>query len=69
MSADWQDIATAPRDGTVVLLAAPGWDSPRTGWTFGRDDWQDCPYHHKGDQSYIPTHWMPLPSLPREGGR
>jgi len=61
---DWQPIATAPKDGTTVLLFAPGWDSAKTGWTFGKDDWQDCPFHHHGYPAYEPTHWMPLPAPP-----
>lgn len=61
----WRPIESGPRDGTTILLYAPGWDSPKTGWTFGDDDfWQDCPFHHKGDPSYTPTHWMPLPAPP-----
>lgn len=68
--AGWQPIETAPRDGTTVLLYAPGWDSPKTGWTYGKDDWQDCPYSRSGDESYQPTNWMPLPAAPakQEGG-
>jgi hypothetical protein len=60
----WQPISSAPRDGTTVLLFAPGWDSSKTGWTFGKANWQDCPFHHGGDPKYEPTHWMPLPSPP-----
>ena len=62
--AGWQDISTAPRDGTTVLLYAQGWDSPKTGWTYGKDDWQDCPYSRSGDESYLPAYWMPLPTVP-----
>ncbi|QNP78389.1 hypothetical protein [Agrobacterium tumefaciens] len=65
--AEWQDISTAPRDGTTVLLYAPGWDSPKTGWTYGTDDWQDCPYSRSGDERYQPTHWMPVPT--KQGNR
>lgn len=61
----WQDISTAPKDGTTVLLFAPGWDSPNTGWRFTEDAWQDCPYSHRGDGSYEPTHWQPLPAAPK----
>lgn len=50
----WQDISTAPKDGTTVLLCAATWDSPRTGWTFANDPWQDTVIDGN------PTHWMPL---------
>lgn len=60
----WRDIASAPKDGTTILLYAPGWGSPKTGWTYGTDDWQDCPYSNTGKQDYQPTHWQPLPSAP-----
>ncbi len=62
--ADWQPIKTATMDGTTVLLHAPGWGASNTGWTYGKDDWQDCPYSHRGDASYQPTHWRPIPSPP-----
>lgn len=78
MSGDWQDIATAPRDGTWVLLAG---GSINYGWC--RDDrppavtsqymdgcwqfaWYDSGYYGEYE---TPTHWMPLPSPPREGER
>jgi len=62
---EWQSIETAPKDGTTVLLYAPGWESPRTGWTYGKDDWQECPFHHDPARTdYRPTHWQPLPAPP-----
>jgi hypothetical protein len=54
----WQPIELAPRDGTHVLLYAPEWAVPNTGWTYGNDRWQDCPFNG------TPTHWMPLPEPP-----
>lgn len=61
---DWQPIESAPRDGTTVLLFAPGWDAPKTGWTYGKDEWQDCPYS-VARADYAPTHWQPLPPPPQ----
>jgi len=57
----WQDISTAPKDGTSVLVVADGqyfvaWWS--AGWTRAGDDY---------DLSVEPTHWMPLPSYPTSG--
>lgn len=55
----WRPIASAPRDGSTVLLWAMGWRSPQTGWTCDNDDWQDV----RGTR-YPPTHWQPLPAPP-----
>jgi hypothetical protein len=53
------DMENAPRDGTRVLLWAPGWKEPATGWNYSkRDPWQDCPYSATRDD-YAPTHWKP----------
>lgn len=59
----WQPIETAPRDGTTILLFAPAWENAVTGWTFGDDEWQDCPFN-PNRLDYRPTHWQPLPSPP-----
>lgn len=63
----WQDIATAPRDGTRILLAVgrlvgsgcyrharPAWASA------GVKDF----YVDGGDMPSLATHWMPLPPAP-----
>lgn len=61
---EWHPIETAPRDGTHILLWAPAWDAPSTGWTYANDLWQDCPKgHHLPGRT--PTHWMPLPFPPQ----
>lgn len=58
----WQPIETAPKDGTVVLLAHPkgriadGCHHPR----YGAWSW---PY-----VMLEPTHWAPLPAAPKQEG-
>jgi hypothetical protein len=59
----WQSIATAPRDGTPVLLFHPAWDMLQVGLHDGGTDlWQQpC-----GDLlPQTPTHWTMLPPLPQ----
>lgn len=59
---DWQPIATAPKDGTRVLLWWPHWrEYPVTGRYF-HGEW-DCIHKCEGDD-VPPTHWMPLPDPP-----
>lgn len=69
MKADWQPIATAPKDGTHVLLVDAE-DTPFAdlevcvGW-FSFGEWRDygdlgC----NGQCDYAPTHWAPLPDPP-----
>ena len=65
-----QPIATAPRDGTFVLLFGPsGYGSTpfrcevgryvEKGWRTHANDWFT-------DGGAKPTHWMPLPEVPCE---
>jgi hypothetical protein len=65
---EWQPIATAPKDGTRVLLwwakdarsriRILRWDSdlynPEGRWTDGEYDYD------------MPSHWMPLPDPPTQ---
>lgn len=71
---DWHPIATAPRDGTPIILWSPDAepDTPFLGhW---RDD-PDLPdggaWWERADDAYPidadATHWMPLPAAPRVG--
>jgi hypothetical protein len=55
----WQPIATAPKDGTAVLVFHPAWDTLQIGIHYGETEtWQStC-----GDLLRTPTHWMELPS-------
>jgi len=65
----WQDISSAPMDGTEILVFVPDdgqgvafWiveaRSPRTGWCAGTDE--SGPLFLQTE----PTHWMPLPAPP-----
>jgi len=66
--ADWQPIETAPRDGREILVYDPivqitfcvRWTGARFPWTlvFG--------YREFSERS--PSHWMPLPAAPVDGG-
>jgi|GEM_PF-6268664 len=74
----WQDISTAPKDGTHIVIGHPDYDSfPVAAWEYvGEDEgagycwvskdqhwWEDGVLW--GDLGYIePTHWMPLPVNP-----
>jgi hypothetical protein len=74
---DWQDISTAPRDGTVVILFAAGvvcvgrYDGPSDGaviaGTPSQYEWFDLSEMRSLHNSGV-THWMPLPAPPKEVG-
>src|SRR5574343_444311 len=69
LMSEWQDIATAPKDGTPVDLWVHGgrladaeWSDRKQAWVvWGQDEFES------GADVKIngrPTHWMPLPSPP-----
>ncbi len=66
---EWQDIASAPRDGTT-FIAFQGEDIYRCAWMIeepdegpGQEGWFDIV-----NMSFEgPTHWMPLPAPPSTG--
>jgi hypothetical protein len=75
---DWQDIATAPKDGSAILIfqsqkpsfatAMDGqkFDDPRYAIGYWRV-WEDGAKWMWGNRNcgeVSPTHWMPLPSPP-----
>lgn len=84
---EWQDISTAPRDGTNILVYYEFATVPIIHIAFWDDDehdqWEAVGFDSKdkaiGWWSYIqnsvsqhklegystPTHWMPLPELPK----
>jgi len=74
--ADWRDIATAPKDGTNILvtdgsqIAVMYWvkgDRPGDwrwqGWLLAAMDYGDSGKDHMDEL----THWQPLPALPIQG--
>lgn len=68
---EWQLMATAPRDGTNILIRfgsdgvsqakyVPGVPHP---WKFiDSQDGVTWMINHAVDTEYGPTHWMPLPT-------
>lgn len=61
---EWRDIASAPKDGTPVLLANARDGSIR--WSLWSEDrWRDGQKRVGGQVNMdSPTHWMPLPAPP-----
>lgn len=68
MGPEWQDISTAKKDGSDILLAVyrPEFVDPiimNACWIDGEErgghwsDWHGLP---------LPTHWQPLPAPPKE---
>jgi hypothetical protein len=67
----WRDIATAPRDGRVVLVFSAArcvWSVVSAQW---RQDWPNGGWDtiSKHTTPIVPTHWMPLPPAPIDTGR
>lgn len=64
----WQDISTAPKDGTPILITRPTRFMSEEGYHVVR--WEDdrwCCHDGKFDtwlRGSDPTHWMPLPAAP-----
>ncbi len=57
----WRDIATAPRDGTDVLVCDDETGERHVSYWTG-----DC---WSGRNRFKPTHWMPLPTAPTDTWR
>jgi len=69
---EWQPIATAPKDGTPILLLEPPELTGRT--TYGHivvGMWRQSRlivaggYWFDGEYSIAASHWMPLPEAPK----
>lgn len=73
----WQPIKTAPKDGTRIVLYAAQWTddgvtlgewSERIGcWSADAGCMEDGPAM-TSDVLDGPTHWMPVPAPPAQGG-
>ena len=64
---EWQDISTAPRDGTWVLLwLGHGYTGPRFAYWFAPwDAWLEERPEDLGDEQYgigsaVPVYWRPI---------
>lgn len=66
---EWRPIESAPRDGTLLLLAVPGgvtvgrWVRHRAYaqcWAWMAEPWPQCDFLF----ALEPTHWAPLPPPP-----
>lgn len=70
---EWQDISTAPKDNSGMLLACIDWPHSTLrgkpvpikvgGWDMEGKRW------HIFGASWSPTHWMPLPAPPSPSRR
>ena len=57
---EWQPIATAPKDGTTLLIYCERRGEHVGKWLRHKECWIVT-----GGDSIVPTHWMPLPEPPR----
>jgi hypothetical protein len=56
LSGGWQPIESAPKDGTRILVCAPGWEIAKV-THYHPQSWQWANRHK-------PTLWQPLPAPP-----
>jgi hypothetical protein len=71
--AEWQDIASAPKDGAPILAAGEvrdgSWVQTTVRWeNDGEGYWNLIVVGaYAEDGEWWPTHWMPLPEPPSNG--
>lgn len=69
----WQDISTAPRDGTHILVTrVPATTRPpinKVRWGKGKLGVARWIISSRLGLQYEPTHWMPLPQPPTNGDK
>jgi hypothetical protein len=59
----WQDIETAPKDGTWIIIGHPEWRRSADGyWSDDFREWRFSGYAPERQ----PTHWQPLPPAPQQ---
>jgi hypothetical protein len=73
---EWQPIETAPKERTFIDIAAKQWRPHYDDFTWLR--FPDCYWYHPPPDSntkpgwqgvkdgWRPTHWMPIPELPKD---
>lgn len=69
----WRPIATAPRDGTFILLGCATWERPELGqwslptayWSTDGGSYEDGETASTSDEVDSPTYWQPLPPNPK----
>lgn len=71
MTDEWQDIETAPRDGTPILLFARHISATASIRVVGHYDdselgfgWIATSFVPHGPMQVVPSHWQPLPDFP-----
>lgn len=62
----WQDISTAPCDGTRILALVPPYGATTAHFDIHNSHRFIC--HSVLNRDAQPTHWMPLPFAPATGG-
>jgi hypothetical protein len=68
IAGQWQDIETAPKDGTRVLIyRGPEPNEPDVGF-WALDRWFSQSNEISLWGAFPPTHWMPLPDRPADAG-
>lgn len=63
---EWRDIASAPKDGSMILLSLPGaavWQGSWVGRS-GRYVINGWTRFNCVDLDWNPSHWLPLPATP-----
>lgn len=61
---EWQNVETAPKDGSRILGWCMEWSAPQSVQYYGPNiGW--CQNFDDGPFKYQPTHWMPLPTPPK----
>ena len=68
---NWRPIATAPKDGTPLILFArektATASAPVIGWCI-EGEWIECCFAPNQPVGLVPSHWMPRPKFPNEQG-
>lgn len=59
---NWQPIEIAPKDGTRILVAYPGYIQQDVRVTI--TSWKDCGWEEMWRKDGSPKFWMPLPDAP-----